>query len=44
MDPGTTRPRTLRLSRTLAGPWSRRIAEEHRLVSLVDGDNPGVPP
>jgi toxin YoeB len=23
----------------LAGAWSRRISEEHRLVYLVDGDD-----
>ena len=23
----------------LAGAWSRRIADEHRLVYLVDGDD-----
>jgi Txe/YoeB family toxin of toxin-antitoxin system len=26
-------------SRMLAGAWSRRISEEHRLVYLVDGDD-----
>jgi toxin YoeB len=27
------------LPRMLAGAWSRRISEEHRLVYLVDGDD-----
>lgn len=28
-----------RLRHALAGAWSRRITEEHRLVYLVDGDD-----
>lgn len=28
-----------RLRHVLAGAWSRRITEEHRLVYLVDGDD-----
>lgn len=28
-----------RLRHALAGAWSRRIDEEHRLVNLVDGDD-----
>lgn len=28
-----------RLRHALAGAWSRRIDEEHRLVYLVDGDD-----
>lgn len=28
-----------RLTHALAGAWSRRITEEHRLVYLVDGDD-----
>lgn len=28
-----------RLRHVLAGAWSRRIDEEHRLVYLVDGDD-----
>jgi len=27
------------LKHVLAGAWSRRISEEHRLVYLVDGDD-----
>ena len=34
---GIGRPEQLR--HTLAGAWSRRITEEHRLVYLVDGDD-----
>lgn len=33
---GIGKPEPLRL---LAGTWSRRITEEHRLVYLVDGDD-----
>ena len=33
---GTGKPERLR--RTLAGKWSRRIDQEHRLVYQVDGD------
>ena len=34
---GIGKPEQLR--HALAGAWSRRITEEHRLVSLVDGDD-----
>jgi toxin YoeB len=34
---GIGKPEQLR--HALAGAWSRRIGEEHRLVSLVDGDD-----
>lgn len=34
---GIGKPEQLR--HALAGGWSRRITEEHRLVYLVDGDN-----
>ena len=34
---GTGKPEPLR--HALAGSWSRRITEEHRLVYLVDGDD-----
>jgi len=34
---GIGKPEPLR--HVLAGAWSRRIDEEHRLVSLVDGDD-----
>ncbi|GAC1592178.1 MAG: Txe/YoeB family addiction module toxin [Acidimicrobiales bacterium] len=34
---GIGRPEQLR--HALAGCWSRRITEEHRLVYLVDGDD-----
>ena len=34
---GIGKPEPLR--HVLAGCWSRRIDEEHRLVYLVDGDN-----
>ncbi len=33
---GIGKPEPLR--HLLAGAWSRRISEEHRLVCLVDGD------
>jgi len=29
----------VRLVLMLAGAWSRRIGEEHRLVYLIDGDD-----
>lgn len=34
---GIGKPEPLR--HLLAGAWSRRISEEHRLVCLVDGDD-----
>ena len=34
---GIGKPEQLR--HALAGSWSRRITEEHRLVHLVDGDD-----
>lgn len=34
---GIGKPEQLR--QALAGAWSRRIGEEHRLVYLVDGDD-----
>ncbi len=34
---GIGKPEQLR--HTLAGAWSRRIDQEHRLVCLVDGDD-----
>jgi len=34
---GLGKPEQLR--HALAGTWSRRISEEHRLVYLVDGDD-----
>jgi toxin YoeB len=34
---GIGKPEPLR--HMLAGAWSRRISEEHRLVYLVDGDD-----
>lgn len=34
---GIGKPEQLR--HALAGTWSRRISEEHRLVYLVDGDD-----
>jgi toxin YoeB len=34
---GVGKPEQLR--HALAGAWSRRISEEHRLVYLVDGDD-----
>lgn len=34
---GIGKPEPLR--HALAGSWSRRISEEHRLVYLVDGDD-----
>ena len=34
---GIGKPEQLR--HVLAGAWSRRISEEHRLVYLVDGDD-----
>ena len=37
---GIGKPEQLR--HALAGAWSRRISEEHRLVYLVDGDDLGI--
>jgi len=37
---GIGKPEPLR--HMLAGAWSRRISEEHRLVYLVDGDDLGT--
>jgi len=37
---GIGKPEPLR--HALAGRWSRRISEEHRLVYLVDGDDIAV--
>ena len=34
---GIGKPESLR--HALAGTWSRRISEEHRLVYLIDGDD-----
>jgi toxin YoeB len=34
---GIGKPESLR--HALAGAWSRRISEEHRLVYLIDGDD-----
>jgi toxin YoeB len=34
---GIGKPEALR--HALAGAWSRRVSEEHRLVYLVDGDD-----
>jgi toxin YoeB len=38
-DPATGIGKPEPLRHTLAGAWSRRISEEHRLVYLVDGDD-----
>jgi toxin YoeB len=37
---GIGKPEQLR--HALAGAWSRRITDEHRLVSLVDGEDLGI--
>lgn len=37
---GIGKPEQLR--HALSGTWSRRITEEHRLVHLVDGDDPVI--
>lgn len=37
-DPGAGTGKPERLSGDLAGFWSRRIDQEHRLVYTVDGD------
>lgn len=37
---GIGKPEQLR--HALAGAWSRRISEEHRLVYLVDGDDVAI--
>lgn len=38
-DPFTGIGKPEQLRHALAGAWSRRIDEEHRLVYLVDGDD-----
>jgi toxin YoeB len=38
-DPSTGIGKPERLRHVLAGSWSRRISEEHRLVYLVDGED-----
>ncbi|HEU5034498.1 MAG TPA: Txe/YoeB family addiction module toxin [Mycobacteriales bacterium] len=38
-DPVTGIGKPEQLRHVLAGAWSRRITEEHRLVYLVDGDD-----
>ena len=38
-DPITGIGKPEQLRHVLAGAWSRRITEEHRLVYLVDGDD-----
>lgn len=38
-DPFTGIGKPEQLRHALAGAWSRRISEEHRLVYLVDGDD-----
>ncbi|KJF15974.1 Txe/YoeB family addiction module toxin [Acidithrix ferrooxidans] len=38
-DPGTGIGKPEQLRHVLAGCWSRRIDEEHRLVYLIDGDD-----
>ena len=38
-DPFTGIGKPEQLRHTLAGCWSRRITEEHRLVYLVDGED-----
>jgi len=38
-DPFTGLGKPEQLRHALAGTWSRRISEEHRLVYLVDGDD-----
>jgi toxin YoeB len=38
-DPSTGIGKPEPLRHMLAGAWSRRISEEHRLVYLVDGDD-----
>jgi len=38
-DPFTGIGKPEQLRHLLAGTWSRRITEEHRLVYLVDGDD-----
>lgn len=41
-DPGSGTGKPERLSGDLAGYWSRRIDQEHRLVYTVDGDKPVI--
>ena len=38
-DPSTGIGKPAPLRRLMAGTWSRRITEEHRLVYLVEGDD-----
>ncbi len=38
-DPFTGIGKPEQLRHALAGSWSRRISDEHRLVYLVDGDD-----
>jgi toxin YoeB len=38
-DPGGGIGKPEPLRHMLAGTWSRRISEEHRLVYLIDGDD-----
>lgn len=38
-DPFTGIGKPEQLRHALAGAWSRRITEEHRLVYLIDGDD-----
>lgn len=38
-DPFTGIGKPEQLKHALAGAWSRRITDEHRLVYLVDGDD-----
>lgn len=38
-DPFSRLGKPEQLRHALAGAWSRRITEEHRLVYLVDGDD-----
>lgn len=38
-DPFTGIGKPVQLRHVLAGAWSRRVTEEHRLVYLVDGDD-----
>ncbi len=38
-DPFTGIGKPEQLKHALAGSWSRRISDEHRLVYLIDGDD-----
>lgn len=42
-DPFTGLGKPEQLRHALAGAWSRRITEKHRLVYLVDGDDVVIP-